>query len=151
MVGGAKMNDLYDRLKAQNIKIIEMPKWGPYLRKKWEAQFAAHLSDEDKESIYLHDTGGSCGYLWHLFSYKKKDCLKRDKAEAAFTIQSKNNCYVFYQHLDYALLLEKASMLHIDDLMDEQDIYIVDKGFNWTYIQTHETGYCGPYFSRKTD
>jgi hypothetical protein len=151
MVGGAKMNDLYDRLKAQNIKIIEMPKWGQYLRKKWEAQFAAHLSDEDKESIYLHDTGGSCGYLWHLFSYKKKDCLERDKAEAAFTIQSKNNCYVFYQHLDYALLLEKASMLHIDDLMDEQDIYIVDKGFNWTYIQTHETGYCGPYFSRKTD
>ncbi|WP_230322433.1 MULTISPECIES: DUF4275 family protein [Bacillus] len=25
--------------------------------------------------------------------------------------------------------------------------YVVDKGFNWTYVQTHETGWYGSYFS----
>ncbi|WP_246027621.1 DUF4275 family protein [Lysinibacillus antri] len=25
----------------------------------------------------------------------------------------------------------------------------VDKGFNWTYVSTHETGWLGPYFCRK--
>jgi Domain of unknown function (DUF4275) len=47
---------------------------------------------------------------------------------------------VYYQHSDYALFLENPSTFDTDDLIDEQDIYIVDKGFNWTYIQTHETG-----------
>jgi hypothetical protein len=66
--------------------------------------------------------------------------LEAEKAEATFNNQLKNNCYVFYQHSDYALILENASMLNTSDLINEQDIYIVDKGFNWTYIQTHETG-----------
>ncbi|GAB6155492.1 hypothetical protein JCM17380_42430 [Desulfosporosinus burensis] len=26
------------------------------------------------------------------------------------------------------------------------DIYITDKGFNWTFVQTHEDGWLGPYF-----
>lgn len=143
------MNDLYDRLKTKKIKITEIPKWGPYLRKEWENNFANHLSNLDKKSIYLFDTSGYCGYLWHLFSYEKKVCLEGEKAEAAFKNQPKNNCYVFYQHSDYALFLENASLFNNDDLIDEKDIYIVDKGFNWTYIQTHETGWCGPYFSVK--
>ncbi|NHM30632.1 DUF4275 family protein [Neobacillus terrae] len=143
------MNDLYGGLKAKKIKITEIPKWGPYLRKQWENNFANHLSNKDKKSIYLFDTGSYSGYLWHLFSYEKKDCLEGERAKAAFNNQPKDNCYVFYQHSDYALFLENTSMLNTDDLINEQDIYIVDKGFNWTYIQTHETGWCGPYFSVK--
>ncbi|MFC0472486.1 DUF4275 family protein [Halalkalibacter kiskunsagensis] len=143
------MNDLYDRLKTKKIKITEMPKWGSYLRKQWEENFANHLSDKDKKSIYLFDNGGYCGYLWHLFSYKKKDCLVGEKAEDVFNNQPKNNCYVFYQHSDYVLFLDNSSLFNTDDLINETDIYIVDKGFNWTYVQTHETGLCGPYFSRK--
>jgi hypothetical protein len=84
-----------------------------------------------------------------LFSYEKKNCLKGEKAEAVFNNQLKNSCYVFYQHSDYALFIENASMLNTDDLINEQDIYIAEKGFTWTYIQTHETGWCGPYFSFK--
>ncbi|MFI8684754.1 DUF4275 family protein [Rossellomorea sp. NPDC077527] len=145
------MKDLYERLKDRNMKSIEIPKWGPYLRKKWEAAFVSHLSDEDKESIFLHDDGSFCGYLWHVFSYEKKECLEREKAQDAFRQQPKKGCYVFYQHSDYALLLENASRLSVDDLMDEQDVYVVDKKFNWTYVQTHETGYCGPYFCHRTN
>lgn len=45
------------------------------------------------------------------------------------------------------LIIENATKLMIDDILEEADIYIVDKEFRWTYVKTHETGYCGPYFS----
>lgn len=35
------------------------------------------------------------------------------------------------------------------------DVYVTGKGFNWTnvrtHVRTHETGWCGPYFSRKNN
>jgi len=42
-------------------------------------------------------------------------------------------------------------MFNTDDLTDETniDMYIVDKQFRWTFVITHETGWCGPYFSPK--
>jgi hypothetical protein len=77
--------DIIDKLKRKNIKVLDIPKWGP-----------------------------------------------------------------FFQHSDFALLLENASTFHTDDLIDEigTDMYIVDKQFRWTFVLTHETGWLGPYFSR---
>ncbi|WP_316569602.1 DUF4275 family protein [Neobacillus sp. YIM B06451] len=141
--------DIVDLLKNKTIKVRELPKWGAYLRKEWETQFANHLSDEEKSAIYLFNHGGYCGYLW--LSYKKKDCLEAEKAEEAFNNELKNECYVFYQRSDYALQLENARTLSTSDLFHETDIdmYIVDKQFRWTFVITHETGWCGPYFSRR--
>lgn len=143
--------DIVDKLKNKNIKVIEIPKWGIYLRKEWENNFANHLNEKEKKEIYLIDDGGFGGYLWHLFSYEKKDYLKGEKAEEAFNNEKKNRCYVFFQHSDYAILLENASTFHTDDLIDEigTDMYIVDKQFRWTFVLTHETGWLGPYFCRK--
>ncbi|MEN6327389.1 MAG: DUF4275 family protein [Syntrophomonas sp.] len=136
-------------LKNKNIKITEIPKWGAYLRKQWDNNFVNHLSDEEKKLIYLYNTGGACGYLWHVFSYEKRDCIEGEQAEKAFNNEPKNTCYVFYQHSDYALILENASMFTANDLFHEIDVYVTDKEFNWTFVKTHETGWCGPYFSRK--
>ncbi|MGD6844817.1 DUF4275 family protein [Bacillus infantis] len=143
--------DIVDRFRQKNIKILEIPKWGPYLRKEWENNFASHLNEKEKKAIHLLDEGGFGGYLWHLFSYKKKDCLEGENAKKAFNSARKNKIYVFFQHSDFALLLENASTLHTEDLIDEigTDMYIVDKQFRWTFILTHETGWLGPYFSRK--
>jgi len=143
--------EIVDKLKNKNIRVIEIPKWGTYLRKEWENNFASHLSDKEKQAIYLLDNGGFGSYLWHLFSYKKKDCIEGEKAEEAFNNVRKNKCYVFFQHSEYALLLENAAMFNTDDLTDETniDMYIVDKQFRWTFVITHETGWCGPYFSPK--
>lgn len=141
--------DIVDILKNKKVNVTEIPKWGAYLRKQWENNFANHISDKEKKSIYLYDNGGFCGYLWHIFSYEKKDCLKEEQAEKTFNNELKDTCYIFYQHSDYALIVKKANMFTADDLIDETDIYIVDKEFNWTYVKTHETGWCGPYFSRK--
>jgi len=144
------MIDFLSSLQSKKVKVTEIPKWGTYLRKKWEDNFANHLSDKEKKSIYLHNQGGWSGYLWHLFSYEKKKCLKEEQADIAFNEESKQSCYVFYQHSDDAFILENASPLIANDFVNEEDIYVVDKGFSWTYVRTHETGWCGPYFSRKS-
>ena len=141
--------DVVEILKNKKIRAKEIPVWGVYLRKRWDEEFAAHLSHQEKESIFLYDENGLCGYLWHLFSYERKECLESDIAERAFDREPKKFCYLFYQHYDDALLIENASALKAADLIDEEDVYIVDKDFTWTYVETHEKGWYGPYFGRK--
>lgn len=140
--------ELVNILRNKNIKVTELHKWGAFLRKQWEDNFANHISTNEKKDIFLKD---SCGYLWHLFSYEKRTCLQGEEANKAFNSIPKDSCYVFYQRSNRALLLESASSFSADDLMEELDIYIVDKEFNWTYIKTHETGYLGPYFSLRDE
>jgi hypothetical protein len=98
-------------LKTKNLEVREIPKWGPYLRKQWEINFAIHLRNDEKKAIFLYDEGGACGYLWHLFSYEKKDALKEEHAEKAFNNVPKTTCFVFYQHLDDGLILENSSKI----------------------------------------
>ncbi|MFP7486331.1 DUF4275 family protein [Priestia filamentosa] len=137
--------------KGKKNKIKEIASWGPYLRKEWEKHFANHLSDQEKKRIYLSSDRDTSGDLWHLFSYKKKKCLEGEKAETAFNSERKSKCYIFYQDSDYALLLENAEGFSNSDLMvgAGNDVYVVDKEFRWTFVITHETYWCGPYFSRK--
>jgi len=144
-----KMEELVESLIRKRYKVTEIPKWGPYMRKQWELSFANHLPDEEKRSIYLFNHDGACGYLWHLFSYEKRDCMQGPQAEQAFLDESKNQCYIFHQRLDEILLIENASSLTAEDLKSETDIYVADIEWNWTFVITHETGWCGPYFSRK--
>lgn len=139
--------DLLDTLMSKRMKTREVPHWGAYLRKQWENEFANHLSDEKKKSIHLDDGNGACGYLWHIFSYKTKECLESKKAELAFEREQKDFCYIFYQHTNDVFIVENASALKAKDLLNEEDIYITDKSFTWTFIITHEKGSYGPYFS----
>jgi hypothetical protein len=140
------MMDLVQKLLNKNIRVTELRAWGLYLRFQWESSFAERLSAAEKEGIYLHDSGGACGYLWHLFSWKKAECLEGDRADAAFSRAVKAGCYLFYQHSDEALLLEDAFALQACDLLEEEDVYITDRQFRWTYVRTHEAGLFGPYF-----
>jgi hypothetical protein len=133
---------LSDLLRAQNIKIREISKWGVYLRKQWEENFANNLNQEEKKKIYLSD------YLWHLFSYEKKICLQGNEAIQAFNIENKKSCFIFYQRVDDVIIIDKADDLNTNALSDEYDVYVVDKEFTWTFVQTHESD-LGPYFYRK--
>lgn len=143
------MLDLVLSLRSKKVKVIEISKWGTYLRKQWEDNFASHLSEKEKKSIFLYDQNGYCGFLWHLFSYEKRGCFKEEQADIQFNKEPKQSCYIFYQHSDDVFIVENVLSLTADDFINEQDVYIVDKGFKWTYVRTHETGWCGPYFSRK--
>nr|WP_225941956.1 DUF4275 family protein [Sporosarcina limicola] len=50
-----------------------------------------------------------------------------------------------YQGLQYIIQYSKVNEIVAADFDDQQDIYIIDKDFSWTYVHTHESS-CGPYF-----
>jgi hypothetical protein len=104
-----------------------------------------------KRNPFIYLTTMAPVAIYGTYLVIKKGCLKEEQADKAFNKERKSACYVFYQHSDDALILENASSFTADDLINEYDIYVVDKEFNWTYVKTHETGWCGPYFSRKND
>ena len=135
--------DLVSSLRSKKVKVTEIDKWGKHLRKRWEDNFANHLSDNEKKSIYLGVL------LWHVFSYGKRDCLQEQQADIALNRESKKSCYVFYQHSNEAFILENASALTAGDFVNEYDVYVVEKEFNWTFVRTYETGWFGPYFRRE--
>lgn len=130
---------LTEILQKLSIQYTEAGKWGKYLRGVWEKEFAEAISSDEKRKIYLHD------FLWHLFSYEKVEAFAKDYAKNSFNNELKNRVYVFYQHSDYALTIENAKNIVAEDFNYEDDIYIVDTEFQWTYVNTHETA-CGPYF-----
>ncbi|MGI8305282.1 DUF4275 family protein [Bacillus paranthracis] len=140
--------EFLDVLRKKNMKVREFRNWGVYFRKRWEDNFANHLSDEEKEDIFLYGDKYRCGYLWHIFSYEKKKCVEGKEAENTFHNEGKKECYIFYQHCDDVLLIKDASLLSMDD-MYKGDIYIVDREFTWTFVKTHEHRWYGPYFAKK--
>lgn len=135
--------------KHKKLKIVEIPKWGHYLRQQWREHFASHLSRAEQEEIFLDS------FLWHLCSWRKVDCLEKDEAIQAFENQRKRKCTIFYQFIDEAYLVENADLLTIEDLPYVEDhayysdIYIMDWDYCWTFMITHETrAGAGPYYIR---
>ncbi|AST90003.1 atp synthase f1 subunit delta [Sutcliffiella cohnii] len=140
------------QLSKSTIKFYEIPKWGRYLRGKWEASFASHLSTVEKEAIYFKS------FLWHLCSWEKVDCYEKHDAIKMFERQEKMKCTIFYEHTEEAYLIDNAKNLSVKDLPHDQfhmyygDMYVMDWNGQWTFIMTHESE-CGPYFinaSRKS-
>lgn len=95
------------KLRYKQLKVVDIPKWGNFLREQWRVNFASHLSHEEQMSI------GMDGFLWHLCSWRKVNCLEKDAAIAAFKKQSKTKCTVFYQFIDEAYLVQNAQTLNI--------------------------------------
>ncbi|MBO0587768.1 DUF4275 family protein [Sporosarcina sp. E16_8] len=136
-------------MRNKELKVLEIPKWGRYLRGKWIEKFAGHLTKEEQIEIYLDS------FLWHLCSYEKVECLEKEEAIKAFERQKKNQCTIFYQFTNEAFLVQNAKSLKVNDFpwdrldLDSSDMYVMDWENNWTFIKTHETG-LGPYFIRKS-
>ena len=127
------------------LQVIESPESGVALRKSWENAFAGHLTEKEKERIYLDQ------FFWHVCSWGKVACAAGEEAVALFTKQEKDRCIVFYQFVDDAYLVKNAKELTVSDLpyephnMDRNDMYVMDDDRTWTFIMTHEEQ-CGPYF-----
>ncbi|MBD2867661.1 DUF4275 family protein [Paenibacillus sp. IB182493] len=130
---------LVSRLRAKEIEAAEAPGSAVSLRERWAYCFAKELSEEDKKRIHLDQ------FLWHVFSYGKRTCMKNELAVKAFDCAAKDKCYIFYQNAEFALFVTNAAGLTAADLEHEQDVYVVDHEWKWTYAKTHES-HCGPYF-----
>jgi len=124
---GVKITNLFE----QSQKLIEL----------WDESFTYDVSEETKQNIHYNE------FKWHVFSYEVLDCLKDEAARAAFDNVMKDEIYVMYQGSPYVMLYSNANELIAADFDTEQDIYLFDKSFSWTYINTHES-MCGPYFKK---
>ncbi|MDQ0112334.1 DUF4275 family protein [Paenibacillus harenae] len=115
---------------------------GQELRDRWGRLFARGMDISARMEIHMEQ------YLWHLFSYEKLPCLMNEQAEDAFHAQEKQDCYIFYQGREQVLFVANAAKLTADILRHEQDVYVVDRDFTWTYVNTHESD-LGPYFYQR--
>lgn len=122
------------------------------IKDKWIEVFAGHLTERERI-----DEIGMDSYLWHVFSNEKRDCLEGNEARKAFDELRKRGYYIFFDDYDDDYLSEyenkvfevfDGDKVRAKDFNKEDDIYIVDKYFRWTYVNTHERGWLGPYFCK---
>ena len=130
---------------SKEIKRIEMS--NDELMKKWLSVFGKGV---DKGLIEEHVTSYG-NHLWHLFTWGEVSCLQGEEAKEKFDDLQYEEAIRFYDgyagHIEKVSLIGKISAKAVDKDR-ESDVYIVGKDFSWTYIRTHETGLCGPYFCR---
>lgn len=117
------------------------------LVKKWLKVFGKNV---DKQMMEEHVTSYG-NHLWHLFSWGEVPCLQGDDAKKAFDDLQYEEAIRFYDgyagHIEKASVIGKLSAKAVD--RDRaSDVYIVAKDFSWTYVRTHEEGWCGPYFCK---
>ncbi len=108
--------------------------------KRWEATFAT-VSKQTKEEIHYES------FKWHLYSYQKLPYLEGDAARKAFDEMTKTDVYFMYEGTPLVQVYKNAYNMVSTDIDNQQDIYLFDQTFSWTYIHTHED-MCGPYFVR---
>ena len=118
------------------------------LMKKWLSVFGKEV---DKELIKEHVISYG-NHLWHLFTWGEVPCLQGDDARKAFENLQYEKAIRFYDgyagHIEKVSEIEKISAKAVDKDR-ESDVYIVAKDFSWTYVRTHEEGWCGPYFCKR--
>ena len=120
--------------------------------KRWLAVFAEGISKKQLEECMCHGH-----YIWHVFSYElfpAEDYLEGDDAKEAYDslpVGERENALFIKPFAgkkpETFSLKQKDSTAECLDQRTE--IYAVAKDFSWTYIKTHEDGWCGPYFCRK--
>ena len=114
---------------------------------KWLSAFGRGV---DRKMIEEHVTSHG-NHLWHLFSWCEVECLEGENARKAFDDlqydQAVKFCDGYSNRIRDVENTGKISSRQVDKFK-ESDVYIVANDFSWTYVRTHETGICGPYFAR---
>lgn len=131
---------------------------GEEFEKKWLKKFTPHLTQEQYNSCYIDQ------YLWHVFSFgviPKEKVLIGDVAREAYEAVDKEGAITI--QFDKPLLKirwdkKRLVDIHTTEITEKyknakvvdkvQELYVVDKDWKWTYVSTHENGWCGPYFYR---
>lgn len=130
--------DLAEFLRNKGITVQEIENGGNIYREKWLEAFT--------------DGQSPSNFLWEEFPVRTLDYCEGKEANLKFDRMNKPYCILFFQESNDVLQLEFADLLKARDLWNEEgdrsDIYVVDKGFNWTYLFPHEQDW-GPYYYRR--
>ena len=130
----------------KSVKYMEMS--DEALMEKWLSTFGKGV---DKNIMEEHVTSYG-NLLWHLFTWGEVPCLKGEDAKKAFDELQYEEAIRFYDgyagHIEKVSVIEKITAKAVDK-DKASDVYIVAKDFSWTYVRTHEEGWCGPYFCKR--
>ena len=110
------------------------------IKSAWTRTFTRDIPADALNDICYHQ------YRWHIYSYKKADCLSGYDARKAFDAAEKSELYLFFQDAVYGYKLENAQLLTAADLdwrndVEHSDAYILDMKSGWTYVRDHEHFY----------
>ncbi len=115
--------------------------------KKWLKTFSPDLTEEQYHSCYVWQ------FLWHVFSYKlvsEEDFLSGEEAVRAFEQADKTDAITLWRDDPTAEPLPISDKLStVKGLNKQRETFVVGQNWEWTYVSTHENGWCGPYFCRK--
>lgn len=122
------------------------------LMERWLATFGEHV---DKGQIEKRVTSHG-NHLWHLFSWELVPSVESEDARMAFDKLQYTEAIKFHDgysgHIQDVSAIGKVSAQEIETESADGgniDVYVVAKDFSWTYVCTHEGGYCGPYLCVK--
>lgn len=118
--------------------------------KRWLRAFAREVPEE---TLFHHVLAPGC-FLWHVFTWGNVGCLEGEAAQQAFAAAHYEKILIFeggYSHGETPEIckLRTVSRISEKELKKLSDVYIVDEDFTWTYVQTHEKGWIGPFFCRR--
>ncbi len=95
----------------------------------------------------VHQTTGKWTYQkfdWHAFSYGFVYCVERAQAVVEYRTRRTSEIVVLpHRDEEPGYRCRSTAMPSLDGL----DAYVCDPRFEWTMVFTHETDWCGPYFT----
>ena len=113
----------------------------------WIKNFGAGVTNQILDE-HVYQWGN---HMWHIFTWGKIQCLEGNAARNEFDKLTYLNAIKFqggYAVEDYHIEIENVCEIektNSNELDNLGDVYIVDKNFKWTYVQTHEAD-LGPYY-----
>jgi hypothetical protein len=114
---------------------------------KWLSVFASNVPDEIMNN-HIRKIGN---HMWHIFTWGSVPCSLGDEARKLLDSQSFSVGIIFqggYSSTESGFDIEDVKICGKTtsvDLDGFNDVYLVDKDFQWTYVKTHDST-CGPYF-----
>ena len=117
---------------------------------QWLRHFAPNLSENQFET-YVKDQ-----FIWHVFSWKLikfNGLLTGDDARQAFDQTEKTNCICCDMFNGHGVTDNLSPQFDTAEKIDAEltEFYVVSQDYSWTYIKTHESDLCGPYFYKKNN
>ena len=130
-----------------------MPKFS-MTKQKFINQWLRHFAkDVTKDMLEKYVIGQ---YIWHIFSWelvKPNNLLIGNAARQTFDQIFKDDClccdFFGSSGVTNTLSPQYDTAEKIDN--GPLEFYVVAKDYSWTYIKTHESETCGPYFLTLND
>jgi hypothetical protein len=110
------------------------------LAKRWRETFSAGTVKATGVAVHL-------GFDWHAFSYEFVFALAGEAARAEYRRKQRPQRFTVLlgETICQGFSCEAETLPWLDNA--RLDVYVVSEAFTLTMVFTHESGWCGPYFT----